>query len=202
MRVTIKLQSIPLFFAIAAAVAAGPAIAQTSTQAVANTRPEIAVEYNFARSNAPAGDCGCFNLNGGSASFAWPLGAGHFSLVGDYSLTHANTISSHDYSLTLNTITGGIRYTPRFRNSHLRPFAQVLAGVAHSSGTLVDGPDSAVSNSGAAFAGLAGGGLDLRASRHFAIRLVEADYLVTTFDNLGNDHQNILRIGAGLIYRF
>jgi hypothetical protein len=34
------------------------------------------------------------------------------------------------------------------------------------------------------------------------MRLVEADYLVTTFDNGANNHQNNLRIGAGLVMRF
>jgi hypothetical protein len=34
------------------------------------------------------------------------------------------------------------------------------------------------------------------------VRLIEADYLVTTFDNGVNNHQNNLRIGAGLVVRF
>jgi hypothetical protein len=32
--------------------------------------------------------------------------------------------------------------------------------------------------------------------------LVEADYLVTTFDNGSNNHQNNLRVGAGVVLRF
>jgi hypothetical protein len=81
-----------------------------------------------------------------------------------------------------------------------------LTGLAHSSGTLVQTPNPGASNAGAAFAGNFGGGLDLRASPRFSVRLIEADYLVTTFvttfDNGVNNHQNNLRIGAGVVVRF
>ena len=103
---------------------------------------------------------------------------------------------------TLSAFTAGVRYTPPVGHSSLHPFGQVLAGVAHSSGTLVQGSLSATTNAGAAFAGNFGGGLDLRASRRFSIRLVEADYLLTTFDNGSNNHQNNLRISAGVVIHF
>jgi outer membrane immunogenic protein len=73
-------------------------------------------------------------------------------------------------------------------------------GGAHASGSLVEGSGS--STGGGAFASLVGGGVDLRATRRFSIRLVEADYLVTTFDNGGNNHQNNFRIGAGVVFHF
>jgi len=57
-------------------------------------------------------------------------------------------------------------------------------------------------NAGSAFAANLGGGVDWRASRRFSVRLLEADYLVTTFDNGVNDHQNSLRLGAGVVMRF
>jgi hypothetical protein len=47
-----------------------------------------------------------------------------------------------------------------------------------------------------------GGGLDLRLSPRVSLRLVEANYLVTTFDNGVNDHQNIRRLSAGLVVHF
>jgi hypothetical protein len=170
---------------------------------VAQPRTEVALGYTYLRSNAPPGRCGCFNLNGGSASFAWSLNRS-LALAGDVTVDRAGAISSSGLDLTLSTYTAGLRYRPRFGHTaagaaRLQPFAQVLAGVAHSSGTLVQGQ---VSNSGAAFAANLGGGLDLKASRLFSIRLLEADYLVTRFDNGVNDHQNILRIGAGVVLHF
>ena len=42
----------------------------------------------------------------------------------------------------------------------------------------------------------------MRANRRFSIRLIEADYLLTTVDNGSNDHQNNLRISGGLVVHF
>ena len=44
--------------------------------------------------------------------------------------------------------------------------------------------------------------LDLGVNQRFSLRLTEADYLVTTFDNGVNNHLNILRIGAGVAIHF
>ena len=48
----------------------------------------------------------------------------------------------------------------------------------------------------------AGGGVDFQFSHIFAIRLIQADYYYTRFPNGVNDHQNNLRIGAGVFVRF
>jgi peptidoglycan-associated lipoprotein len=142
------------------------------------------LDYSYLRSNAPPGDCGCFNLNGGSATFAWTLKPeGHFALVGDITAAHAGSISSSGYDLTLSSYTVGARYRFKVPQPSLQPFGQLLVGIAHSSGSL-------------------GGGLDLRANRRFSVRLVEADYLLTTFDNGTNNHQNNLRVSAGVVMHF
>jgi hypothetical protein len=96
----------------------------------------------------------------------------------------------------------GGRYLPPLRHSSLQPFGQVLLGIAHSSGTLVQGSNPGAANAGAAFAANLGGGLDLRVTPRFSVRLVEADYLLTTFDNGSNNHQNNLRISAGVVIHF
>ena len=44
--------------------------------------------------------------------------------------------------------------------------------------------------------------MGLRVSHHFSIRLAEVDYLVATFKNGVNDHQNNLRVSAGLVLHF
>jgi peptidoglycan-associated lipoprotein len=166
-------------------------------------RAELALDYSYLRSNAPPDGCGCFNLNGGSATFAWTLKPeGAFALVGDITAAHAGSITSSGYGLTLSAYTVGARYQPRIGHSPWQPFGQVLVGLAHSSGSLVEGQSPATSNAGAAFAANLGGGLDLGVNRRFSFRLVEADYLVTTFDNGVNDHQNNLRLSAGVVLRF
>jgi outer membrane immunogenic protein len=186
-----------------AALSVSRPAANAQTPAVeSHPRAELALDYTFMLSNAPPGGCSCFTLNGGSATFAWPVKTGSFALAGDISVAHGGGISSNDYSLTLSTYTAGVRYRPQLGHRSLQPFGQVLVGLAHSGGSLVQGPTSAASNSGPAFAANVGGGLDLRANRWFSIRLVEADYLVTTFDNGVNDHQNNLRLSAGLVLHF
>ena len=37
---------------------------------------------------------------------------------------------------------------------------------------------------------------------HLLIRLGEIDYLLTTIDNGSNNHQNNLRFGSGVVFRF
>ncbi len=189
-----------------AAVSAGTAVAQNPAQSAAQSsmppRAELALGYTYMHSNAPPGGCGCFNLNGGSASFAWAIKPGSWDVVGDVVAGYAGGVSAAGYGLTLSAFTAGVRYLPPVGHSSFQPFGQVLAGVAHSSGTLVQGSQSATTNAGAAFAGNFGGGVDLHANQRFSIRLVEADYLLTTFDNGSNDHQNNLRISAGVVIHF
>jgi outer membrane immunogenic protein len=185
-----------------AAVSASNAGAQTATAPERPARTELALDYSFVRSNAPPGGCTCINLNGGGANLAWPVTQSGLAIVGDIDVTHTGNIGTSAYSLTLSTFTAGARYMPRIGHSRVQPFGQALVGVAHSSGTLVESPNPASANAGAAFAAILGGGLDLKTSRRFSLRLIEADYLVTTFDNAANNHQNNLRIGAGVAIRF
>jgi peptidoglycan-associated lipoprotein len=165
-------------------------------------RMELEGGYTYLHSNAPPGGCGCFNLNGGNATFAWPVMPGRFALVGDFTIAHAGTIASSGDTLTLSTFTAGGRYLPRLSHSSLQPFGQALIGFAHASGPLVQGANPGAANAGAAFAANLGGGLDLKASRRFSIRLIEADYLLTTFDNGSNNHQNNLQVRAGVVVHF
>ena len=202
MRLRIK-ATLALMLTIAA-VSSAQAFAQTSDRPTIDKPPraDLALGYTYLHSNAPPGGCSCFNMNGGNATFAWPLGSGQFALAGDVSIAHAGTVSPSGVSLTLSTFTAGARYLAPMPHSSLRPFGQVLLGLAHSSGTLVQGLNPGAANAGAAFAGIFGGGLDLHVKPRVSIRLIEADYLLTTFDNGSNNHQNNLRINAGVVIRF
>ena len=158
--------------------------------------PDVAIDYDYIHSNAPPGGCGCINLNGASATFAWPVLWRSFSLVARVSGA-AGAMQTSDLTLHLSTFTGGVRYQPRFTYRSIQPFGQVLVGAARASGALLSGQSG-----GTAFAADLGGGFDLRVKKQFSIRLVEADYLVTTFDNGVNDHQNNFRLGAGIVLHF
>jgi peptidoglycan-associated lipoprotein len=77
-----------------------------------------------------------------------------------------------------------------------------LAGIAHASGTGAQAPNPAAGNAGASLALTAGGGLELPVSPQFTVRLFEADYLLTTFDNGSNNKQNNLRFSFGAAFHF
>jgi outer membrane immunogenic protein len=187
-----------------AAVSQGPRVARAQAAEASKdaARPELGLGYSYVRSNAPPGGCTCFNQNGGSGVFAWPIRDSQFALVGDVTVAQAGGIASGGYGLTMSTYTAGMRYVPKMGHSVLEPFGQVLVGIGHASGTLVNGPDTNVGNAGAAFASIFGGGVDWRLNGRWSIRLAEADYLLTTFDNGGNNHQNNLRINSGVVVRF
>jgi peptidoglycan-associated lipoprotein len=199
-----KVDSAWMLIAIAA-LSVGPRIAWAQAEAATNqaARPELALDYSYVRSNAPPGECTCFNQNGGSAAFSLPLKNPQFALVADVTAAHAGGIASGSYGLTMSTYLAGMQYVPmRQRRTAIQPFGHVLVGLAHASGSLVNGPDTNVANAGAAFASMLGGGVDWRLNGRWSIRLAEADYLLTTFDNGANNHQNNLRIAAGLVVRF
>ena len=179
-----------------------PTEAQTSPAQTTGPAPQLALQYTYLRSNAPVGQCTCFSPEGGSASISLPLPGRHFSLAGDVTAGHTSGISNGNYDLTLTVFTAGLRITPGFKIGRLVPYGQILAGGAHAGGSLVTG-NTPANNSSVVFASNAGGGLDLalHPENRVSLRLVEADYLVTLFRNGQNDHQNNLRISAGIVIR-
>jgi peptidoglycan-associated lipoprotein len=166
-----------------------PALAQSAGK-------ELALTYDWMRANAPVGGCGCFALNGGGASLAWPLSP-RIALAAEVGATRASS-----QNLTLVTYSAGPRFrflTPE-RESHnrLAPYAQLLLGGSHASGTLA----GTAGQSSNAFAFRAGGGLDVPLNGVLTLRAFQADYLFTRFPNQVNDRQNIVQLGAGLVFRF
>lgn len=189
-----------LFALFIAALILSPQLS-AQAPAAADRRPDLAVEYTYVHSNAPPGGCGCFSLNGGSVSVAQPLGTGHLAAAADMAVTHGSGINAGGYDLTLFSFTSGLRYRP-FLRSRWSPFGQVLIGVANAGGTLVEGHSPAAGDSPLNFASLVGGGLDYRLRGPWSVRLIEADYLLTRSTNGVNDHQNNLRVSAGIVLRF
>jgi outer membrane immunogenic protein len=175
------------------AVAVCPAAAQRGSWV------DVGAAYNYVRTNAPAGDCGCFAMNGGSGwvafNFSHALG-----IVGEVASQHASNIYGNGGDLTLTSFLAGPRYTWA-HGRRFAPFAQALFGGAHASGSLAPG-SSGQPGSANAFGMIAGGGLDIGLTRHIALRAFEADYYLTRFDNGTNDHQNNLRIAIGVMVRF
>jgi outer membrane immunogenic protein len=181
-------------------LAAGfPFMVSHSTLAQNGPRIDVGLDYDYVRSNVPAGGCGCFGMNGGGGWVSFNFSRS-LALVGEIAGQHASNISSTGADLTLTSYLAGPRYTWT-RPYRLAPFAQALVGGAHAGGALAPG-SSGLPGSANAFAMTAGGGLDIGLTRRIALRAFEADYYLTRFDNGVNDHQNNLRIAVGVVIRF
>ncbi len=155
-------------------------------------------------------------LNGGSTNIALNLNR-YLGLVGDFGgfndtrllLAGAGqnpSVNAQVVDGSAFTYLGGPRLS--FRNhSRLTPFAQVLFGGMHASDITLSGCTGnctllPVENT---FAMTAGGGLDLRVRRHLAIRIVQAEYLMTEFENRNTGSsatQNDMRLSSGIVFRF
>jgi opacity protein-like surface antigen len=155
-------------------------------------------------------------LNGGSTSIAFNFNR-YFGLVGDFGGFNDTKLllqGAGGSSTSVNS--SGTAYTylfgPRLSyRTHERftPFAQALFGGIHASEVTASsgcsGTGCTLLPSENSFAFTAGGGLDLKVHRHIAIRIVQAEYLMTRFENLttgSKASQNDIRLSAGLVFRF
>jgi outer membrane immunogenic protein len=190
-------------FALLCAVACAPVLCLADTSPITDgpQHTEVAGGYTYIRANAPPGQCDCFSMNGGSLSVAQPIVSPKFALVFDATIAHGSGISAGGYNLTLSTFSAGLRYRP-IPNSQWSPFGQVLLGAAHATGSLVSGDTPAASDASLKFASTVGGGLDYWLNNRWSLRVIEADYLYTTYSNRVNNHQNNLRLSIGAAYHF
>jgi outer membrane immunogenic protein len=182
-----------LLATILAFAAASAAVAQDSYKG------DVAVTYDWVRTNAGPGQCGCFGINGASVSASWNF-RGPWSAVTEIGVGHTSNASSTGKSLTLTSYLAGARYYiphPWFEGAHKpRPFAQVLLGAAHAGGGV-----AGVGDGTSGFASRMGGGIDVPVNSRFSLRVIQMDYYLTHIANLTNDHQNNLRVGAGIVFR-
>jgi opacity protein-like surface antigen len=92
----------------------------------------------------------------------------------------------------------------------LEPFGEVLLGGAHSNlyanaCSKISGLCASKSPSNNAFAFEVGGGVDFAVTEKIAIRIVDADYVLTRFGNNftgGNNSQSNFRFQTGVQFRF
>jgi outer membrane immunogenic protein len=161
---------------------------------------DVAATYHWVRTNAGPGECGCFGLNGGGLSGSWRF-HGPWSIVADFSAEHTSSAGPLGNSLTLTSFLAGPRYQiPQHwleGNHQPQPFAQILLGSTHGGGGVAGVADGAFE-----FATRIGGGIDVSVNSHFAVRVIQIDYYLTTFANSTNNHQNNLLVGAGIVYHW
>ena len=157
-------------------------------------RAEAGFNYNYIHANAPPGQCGCFSLNGGSASFVYNI-LPAWAAVADLQVAYSGNVNNTGQNIIIINYLFGARYT---RRNHTRfvPYAQALLGGAKED---VNFQFTINRNS---FGLLGGGGVTTRLKDHLGLNLIEADYVYTQIPNAQNDRQNDIRVATGLIYRF
>jgi opacity protein-like surface antigen len=147
-----------------------------------------------------------FNLNGGVGQVAvYPTS--WFGIVGEIGAYAPGTIAIPSIPESINPSGAQLSYMfgPRiaFRHGRLQPYVQGLFGGYHTSQSLAQVQGAANQNS---FAMAIGGGVDLKISHHFAIRLAQVDYFMTRLNNsalsTSSITQNNFRYSGGIIFRF
>jgi len=154
-------------------------------------------------------------LNGGSTSLAYNFNR-HLGLVADFgAYTNSEVRFTGAYTGTVdvdnsNTAVLSYLFGPRlsFRNhKQLTPFVQALFGGVHANQVALKNctTNCIVLPKDDSFAMTAGGGLDFRIHRHFALRLIQAEYLMTRFTSYTTGvtgTQNDMRLSSGIVFRF
>jgi hypothetical protein len=170
-----------------------------------NTAPEIDLALTYSAQRGSLTSDQNFWAQGGSAELTATFYHG-LGITANVTGTHAANISSSGVGLILVTTTFGPTYTwavPQHRSSPgpLTFFGESLIGIANGTGSVF--PDPLGSQSGAGSLALQiGGGADLELSRHFAVRLVHADWLRTQLPNATTNVQNTLQLDGGIVFRF
>jgi len=149
-----------------------------------------------------------FNCAGGGGTFAYNVTSlvglaadmGGCKIFGN-TLGLANTVSGSQFTFLF-----GPRLTFR-SSSKIQPFVEVNLGGDHLSISCENAAVCGNASRGfTAFAMTAGGGLDLKLNKKFALRLVQAEYMYTRFGNecalaicSQNNSQNSFRLKSGVV---
>jgi hypothetical protein len=188
---------------------------------------ETFLGYTYVRANS-ASNVPAFSSNGGSAQFAYNFGK-YFGAVADLGAVHNGKIGGYTVDNTMTNFLFGPRLSMGY--SRIRPYFQVLFGGVYYaastqvSATLPVGPSNPIYLPGApsftpipgqpitarigaqqtAFAMTAGGGLDIKISKHMSFRPIGLEYFMTRLQNLrtqNDNNQNNLRYTAGVNFTF
>jgi hypothetical protein len=146
--------------------------------------------------------------NSGSSSNGWE-GSAYLHLLGPWG-AEADFSNHYGVSPVLPS-NGGTYFVPHFMELYgprftlalpkIHPFVHALFGTVHGVATVPSvspliGTTKVTENAvGLAF----GGGINVKATQHIWLRLIQVDYIRSQFSNNG---QNETRISAGLVFRF
>lgn len=163
------------------------AFAQESTP-----KAEVFGGYSYFRASDPT----TIHLNGWNGSIAGNLND-WFGVVGDFS-GHYGSPSIFGIGIPFVDVNQhSFLFGPRLSyrgNDKVTPFGHFLIGISRANAGAFG-----LSVSDTALAAAAGGGVDINLNDTVAIRAVQADYLMTRFQD---ERQDNLRLSFGVVFRF
>ena len=170
--------------------------------------------FDWVKVNPDTADIPSFNADGDSAQFVYNFEKG-FGVAFDVGAVTKDTLKGIFTNKQSHFLIG-----PRYgfyNHSRFTPFGEVLFGVANasvstdilqvptvfpaSSITLPDNVSASLTASRTSFAMMAGGGLDIRLTKHITYRLFDADYFLSRPVSLlthENVNKNNVRLTTGV----
>lgn len=154
---------------------------------------EIFSGGGFARADVGGADLNLYGWNGAVTENlnSWFGGTADFS--GFYGRQTQPGTPPVEVNVSAHTFMFGPRFTFR-KAGAFTPFAHALLGGIRASQGYIG-----ISQDATKFAAAFGGGIDIKVHKNVAIRVVQAEYLVTPFFGLRQDN---IRLTAGVVLRF
>jgi opacity protein-like surface antigen/outer membrane protein OmpA-like peptidoglycan-associated protein len=176
-------------------------------------RYETSLDYTFTRLNPAISSLSSFNANGGSGDFAYNFNR-WFGGVIDLGAVHNGRV--------LDTTVANYLAGPRVyfhKGSRITPYFQVLFGGVYTTqdtetsfaaaqqdqGLLPPGTTIRATRQETGFAMTAGGGFDVKISKHVSFRPLQVEYFLTRLRDLrgfDDSNQNNVRYSAGFNFTF
>jgi hypothetical protein len=97
-----------------------------------------------------------------------------------------------DLTFTSNTFVAGVQIKDNSKETKVKPFVHAMVG-----GARLGFSGGGVSDSVNGFAGVFGGGIDIRAGKNIDIRVIQADYNPTRIEGTT---QHSFRVGIGVVF--
>ena len=180
---------------------------------------ELSLDYSYMH-YVPVNNLSAINMNGGGGAAVLYF-AGVFGLKAEVQGYASKNINFNfppgsvrcpagcSGTAEANLFTGNVGPTVKIRIKAIQPFVEGLVGAAHTNfyqnvhknciGCISASPGDWALNV------VIGGGIDIKVGHHWAIRPIEADYILTRFINdftTGHNNQNNFRYQAGLVFEF
>jgi opacity protein-like surface antigen len=158
-------------------------------------RMETFLGYSYVWFNSAA-RASPFSANGGDGQFVYNFNK-WVGAVADLGAVHAGGIGGTDLDTTIANFLFGPRIS--LRTHRLRAYVQLLWGGAYAA------TSTSIRTDQTAFAMTAGGGLDMKVSKHVSFRPIALDYYFTRLQNFRtftDNNQNGLRYSAGFNFTF